>query len=163
VNLEQLGRTDDTDGPRIAAAIITGYRFSELPELLRKPMLAAGIRLEENLKYGDAFFQASDNRSLAAVGIPSHTISLSYRFPDAHRPGDEWQKLDYDNMAKVTRGIAAGVLAIANRAQAPRWLTANPKAQPYADKATLLSTPREASAPESGSSPASPKPRRLTP
>jgi len=46
---------------------------------------------------------------------------VAFEFPDYHAPGDEWQKIDYANMAKVDRGIAAGLLELANGAERPKW------------------------------------------
>ena len=65
------------------------------------------------------------------MGIPSTTISVSYDFPDYHQPGDEWQKLDYENMAKVDVAVAVGILKIAGSVEAPRWNKDNPKAARY--------------------------------
>ena len=56
---------------------------------------------------------------------------MSYVFPDYHQPGDEWQKLDYDNLAKVDVTVALGILEMANSAQAPQWNKDNPKAARY--------------------------------
>ena len=42
--------------------------------------------------------------------------------------------IDYNNLAKVNRGIAAGVLAVANAAEAPKWSNAA-GAKPYRDAA----------------------------
>jgi hypothetical protein len=56
---------------------------------------------------------------------------VSYEFPDYHQPGDEWQKLDYDNLAKVDTTIALGILSMANSDQAPQWNKENPKAVRY--------------------------------
>ena len=61
----------------------------------------------------DSFFARSDNQAFADAGIPAHTLSVGYVFPDYHQAGDEWPKIDYENMAKVTRGIVAGLLNIA--------------------------------------------------
>jgi hypothetical protein len=163
LNLEQLGRTDDSERPRVAAAVLTGFGFSDIARILSPAMLSAGVKLEDHPTKGDAYFRASDNAALAAVGVPAHTLAVAFQFPDYHQPGDEWQKLDYDNMAKITRAMTAGVLALSNRTSPPRWLTANPKAEPFVTKATPLSKPREASAPESGSSPASPPQRQPKP
>ena len=52
---------------------------------------------------------------------------MTYTFPDYHRPGDEWPKLDYDNMAKVDLCVALGIWDLANSAQAPQWNKENPK------------------------------------
>ena len=45
--------------------------------------------------------------------------------------GDEWQKIDYDNMAKVDRAIALAMFLMADSEQPVRWNEANPKAAPY--------------------------------
>jgi Zn-dependent M28 family amino/carboxypeptidase len=79
----------------------------------------------------DAFFSRSDNATFADAGIPSTTLSVSYVFPDYHQPGDEWQKLDYDNLAKVDVAVALGILDMANNAQPPHWSKENSKAARY--------------------------------
>ena len=43
------------------------------------------------------------------------------RFPRLSRPGDEWQKIDYENMAHVDKAVAAGILKLANTDAAPKW------------------------------------------
>jgi hypothetical protein len=90
----------------------------------------------------DDYFNRSDNVVFAKQGVPAHTLAVTFMFPDYHRPTDEWPKIDYANMAKITRLVAAGTLAIANRSQPPRWLAVNPKAETYADKSTALAAPR---------------------
>jgi hypothetical protein len=162
INLEQTGRTDDSEGPRVNGAIVTGFEFSELGAILQKTAAAAGIKIE-NVPQADDFFNRSDNEALASVGVPAHTVGVAFLFPDYHKPGDHWDKIDYDNMARVTQAIAASALAIANRTEPPHWLTKNPKAEEFWRSATPLARPREASAQESGNSPASPKPRRSKP
>jgi hypothetical protein len=44
--------------------------------------------------------------------------------------GDEWQKIDYANMAKVDRAVAAGLLDLADTDAAPQWSNSK-EAQPY--------------------------------
>jgi hypothetical protein len=46
---------------------------------------------------------------------------VAFEFPDYHVVSDEAGKIDYANLAKVDRGIAAGVAAVANAAEAPKW------------------------------------------
>ena len=36
INLEQVGRTDDSDGPRVSAATVTGYDYSDVGALLHR-------------------------------------------------------------------------------------------------------------------------------
>ena len=75
----------------------------------------------------DSFFARSDNQAFADAGIPAHTLSVGYVFPDYHQAGDEWPKIDYENMAKVDRAVALAVYRIADNAEAPKWNVANPK------------------------------------
>ena len=131
VNLEQLGRTDDPEGPQIASATFTGYDYSDLPATFAAAGPATGIRVYKNEQNSDAFFARSDNQSLADAGIPAHTLAVAFEFPDYHQPGDEWQKIDYENMAKVDRMIALGLLTLANSADVPHWNAANAKTEPY--------------------------------
>jgi hypothetical protein len=64
---------------------------------------------------------ASDNAAFAAAGVPAHTFSVAYEFSDYHRVGDHADKLDYNNMAKITGMIAACTLQIANSGSVPSW------------------------------------------
>jgi hypothetical protein len=147
VNFEQLGRTDDTEGPRVKAATVTGWDRSDVGRILATAAAPSGVRIYRHEKFSEAFFERSDNEALAKKGVPAHTISVAYGFPDYHAAGDEADKLDYANMTTVTRALRAGVVALANRTA----------------KITLHEGSPAASAPGSGSSPASPKPTRSKP
>ena len=131
INLEQLGRTDDTEGPQVASATFTGFDFSNLPDIFKKAGKQTGIRVYKNEQSSDSFFSRSDNQSLADAGIPAHTLAVAFEFPDYHKAGDEWQKIDYENMAKVDRMVTLGLLDIANSAEVPHWNAANPKTEQY--------------------------------
>ena len=98
----------------------------------------AGIVVSKNPQASDAYFDRSDNGPIAQTGIPAHTLSVTYEFPDYHTVGDEWQKLDYDNMAKVDQGVGFAMLRLAQALTAPRWNEAYPAAKPYADAAKKL-------------------------
>lgn len=131
VNLEQLGRTDDTEGPRVEAANVTGFNYSDVTTALRDAGEAVGVRLERHPRNSDAYFNASDNAALARAGVPAHTVSVAYDFPDYHGLDDEWERIDYANMARVDRMIALGLLRIADDEKAPRWDASNPKTTAY--------------------------------
>jgi hypothetical protein len=131
INLEQLGRTDDTEGTRLLQFNLTGFDYTDIAAAFSSAGEETGIKAVKHEKNSDAFFNRSDNAAFAEVGIPSTTLSVSYVFPDYHKPGDEWQKLDYDNMAKVDVAVAVGILKIAESAQAPQWNRENPKAARY--------------------------------
>jgi hypothetical protein len=131
VNVEQVGRTDSSEGSRIRSVAVTGLDFSEVGAILQEAGRTTGIDVYQDPKNSDAYFTASDNISLAREGVPAHTLSTTYLFPDYHGLGDHWEKIDYENMAAVTRMIAAGVLMLANRETAPRWSDSKEAAQPY--------------------------------
>ena len=131
INLEQLGRTDDTEGPKVSQFNLTGFDYTDIAATFAKAGATTGVQVVKHEKNSDSFFGRSDNATFADAGIPSTTLSVSYVFPDYHQPGDEWQKLDYDNLAKVDVTVALGVLELANSAQAPQWNKQNPKTARY--------------------------------
>lgn len=144
VNLEQVGRTDDSEGPRVGAATMTGHGYSDLTNVFAAAGEAAGVRLERHPQFSDAFFGRSDNQALADLGVPAHTISVAFMFPDYHGPTDHWQKIDYANMAKVDRMVARAILMIAENPVEPKWNESNPKAAKYlkALKSRTVGSPR---------------------
>ena len=133
VNIEQVGRTDSSDGPRPGSAAVTGLDFSEVGSVLQQAGKATGVDVYRDREHSEGYFSASDNYSLARAGVPAHTVSTTYVFPDYHGVGDEWEKMDYSNMATVTRMIAAGVLLLADRETAPQWNENKKAARPYVD------------------------------
>jgi hypothetical protein len=138
VNLEHMGRTDSGQGSNAGMVNFTGHDFSDVPAVFAKAGEATGVKVVKDEKNSDLYFARSDNQALADVGVPAHTISVTYEFPDYHRPGDEWEKLDYDNMALVGRMVALGLSMIADNPQAPRWNAAEPKARKYLEAAEKL-------------------------
>jgi hypothetical protein len=138
INLEQVGRTDATDGPQVGTASITGYDYSELPGILAEAGKIAGIKVYKNDQASDAYFSRSDNQALADVGVPAHTLCVAFDYPDYHKATDHWEKVDYVNMAKVDRAVALALLQVANSEKAPKWNEENPKAKKYVDAAKKL-------------------------
>src|SRR5207244_1280945 len=100
--------TDDTEGPRVAGASMTGYDFSDIGPIFAAAGKATGIEVSKHHRNNDAFFSRSDNQALADLGIPAHTICTAFIYPDYHRVSDHWDKVDYQNMAKVMRAVALG-------------------------------------------------------
>jgi len=121
VNLEQLGRTDSDGTANVDLVNVTGYDFSTLTDVFRKTGEDSGLRVVKAEKLNERYFGASDNQALADVGIPAHTLSVGYFFPDYHQSGDRWPKLDYNNLAKVDRTIALSVFRVANSIAMPEW------------------------------------------
>ena len=133
LNMEQIGRTDDSEGPQVGTLALTGFDYSDVGEALRRAGESEGVRVYKHPTNSDAYFSRSDNQSLADAGVPAHTLSVAYEFPDYHAAGDEWQKVDYANMERVVRTVGRALLSLADSAQEPRWNEQNPKAAPYVE------------------------------
>lgn len=133
INLEQVGRTDSSEGPEISNASITGYDYSDVTKYLERAGKATGVSIYKDAAASDQYFVRSDNAALAEQGVPAHTLTTAFEYPDYHGLGDEWQKIDYNNMAKVDRTVALAVLNIANASAAPEWNAENPKTKPFRD------------------------------
>jgi Zn-dependent M28 family amino/carboxypeptidase len=138
LNLEQMGRTDSTEGPHVKAANLTGFDFSDLTQTVVAAGQRVGIQVTKDPKGSDSYFNRSDNGPLARLGIPAHTMSVTYDFPDYHAVGDEWQKIDYDNMAQVDRAVAISVLELATSTTAPKWNVNYAPAKQYVDAGKKL-------------------------
>ncbi len=110
---------------------MTGFDFSEVGAIIKQAGDKTGINVWKHPVNSDKYFGQSDNQALADQGIPAHTISVAYGFPDYHGLGDEANKIDYENMAKVDRAVAVAIEHIANNKDAPKWDEKNPKAAKY--------------------------------
>ncbi|MFP5262751.1 MAG: M28 family metallopeptidase [Blastocatellia bacterium] len=131
VNLEQVGRTDSSEGPQLSNASMTGFDYSDVGKIFKAAGEVTGIDVYKNEQNSDPFFGRSDNQALADQGVPAHTLCTAFVYPDYHGAGDHWDKIDYQNMAKVDRMVALGLIMIANSAEEPKWNEANPKAARY--------------------------------
>jgi Zn-dependent M28 family amino/carboxypeptidase len=132
INLEQTGRTDDERGPQIARAALTGMAFSSIGRTIKTAAAAHGVSIYDPPQSAE-FFARSDNAPFSEAGVPAHTVAVALMYPDYHGLDDEWDRLNYPNMARVTRAIYSGVRAIANSPNPPRWTTRSggpPKAAP---------------------------------
>jgi hypothetical protein len=127
INLEQVGRTDSTEGKQLNNASLTGFDYSDVTTYLQNAGRQLGITVYLNKEASDAYFTRSDNAALAQQGVPAHSLCVAFEYPDYHGLGDEWQKIDYENMAKVDRTIALATLNIANSLKTPQWNAQNPK------------------------------------
>ncbi|MBP1625162.1 MAG: peptidase [Acidobacteria bacterium] len=130
INLEQIGRTDSRQGPRLLQLNLTGHDYTTLPGFFEQPSKETGVQVVKDAA-NTGFFAASDNISFAEAGVPSTSVSVTYLFPDSHAPDDEWPKLDYENMARVTSTVTAAVIRLADSDETPRWNAENPRALRY--------------------------------
>lgn len=131
LNLEQVGRTDSTEGRQLSNASLTGFDYSDITGFVQQAGKQTGIDVYKNAQGSDGYFAASDNFSLADVGVPAQTLCVAFDYPDYHAVGDEWQKIDYDNMAKVDRAVALAMFLMADSEQPVRWRESNPKTAPF--------------------------------
>jgi len=131
LNLEHLGRTDGDTGKQVGTATMTGFGYSDITTAFQMAGKATGVKVYSPENNGDDYFARSDNQSLADHGVPSTTILTTFEFPDYHKVGDEWDKLDYPNLARVDRAIALTVMMLGDDPEAPRWNETNPKTEKY--------------------------------
>ncbi len=131
INLEQVGRTDSTNGKQVNTASLTGYDYSAVTKYLEQAGRETGIKVYKDAAASDAYFTRSDNDALAEQGVPAHSLTVAFDYPDYHGLGDEWPKVDYANMARVDRMVALGLLDIANAVREPQWNAQNPKTAPF--------------------------------
>ena len=102
-------------------ATLLSVRLTEIERrIVERAAKTAGVTVYRKETSGD-YFDRSDNYSFALAGVVAHTIVVGFEFADYHEVSDEAWKLDYRNLARVDRGIAAGVAAVANAAEAPKW------------------------------------------
>ncbi len=132
LNLEHLGRTDGDTGKQAGTATMTGFGYSDITTAFQMAGKATGIKVYSPENNGDDYFARSDNQALADLGVPATTILTTFEFPDYHKVGDEWNKLDYPNLARVDRTIALTVMMIADDPEPPHWNEANTKTERYA-------------------------------
>jgi hypothetical protein len=131
INLELVGRSDSNEGPKKNSASMTGFDFTDMGKIFQAAGRGTGISVYKHEVNSDLFFARSDNQALADAGVPAHTLCVAFEYPDYHRPSDQWDKIDYENMARVDRMIALALVNIANNRVAPKWNAANPKTEKY--------------------------------
>lgn len=131
INLEQVGRTDSSEGPQVSTASVTGFDYSDVGTILKDAGTAMGVKVYKHERNSDAYFGASDNQALADQGVPAHTLCVAFAYPDYHGVGDHWEKIDYKNMEKIDRMVGLAVVLIATNPEPPKWNQNNPKAARY--------------------------------
>lgn len=123
INLEHMGRTDDSEGLSERRLMPTGFDFSTLTDWFIDAGKETDVEVYHHPRNSASFFSRSDNIALAAHGITAHTFCTAFIFPDYHGAGDHWEKIDYDNMAAVNRTLALGLWRLANDEKKPAWKT----------------------------------------
>lgn len=142
LNLEQIGRTDGDGGDQTGRASLTGYDYSSLSGYYHRAGLATGIDVFMDPVRSPAFFNRSDNAAMARLGVPAHALCVAFEYPDYHGADDEWDRVDYPNLAATTKMIALGTLMMADDTQAPMWNAANENTARYLEAWKKLHPPR---------------------
>jgi len=104
-NIEMIG-TESKWGEN--SAYITGYEKSDFGKILQKNLEGSTFHFEPDPYPKQNLFYRSDNATLAALGVPAHTISTSKmdNEPNYHKQSDEISTLDMNNMAEIIKAIA---------------------------------------------------------
>lgn len=138
INIEQIGRTDDSEGPRVNAISMTGFELSDLGKLMNDVGSSLKVGTTGHPTNSFAYFGASDNLPFAAAGVPAHTVCTAYDFPDYHKVGDSAEKLDYKNMSVIVQVISKGLLEVANRNSRIQWNASEKRAARFIEAAKKL-------------------------
>jgi hypothetical protein len=104
-NIEMIG-TESKWGKN--SAFITGFEKSDLGKILQQNLAGSHFKFEPDPYPKQQLFYRSDNATLAALGVPAHTISTSKMDEEKfyHTQEDELETLDLKNMAEIIKAIA---------------------------------------------------------
>ena len=70
LNLEQLGRTDSTEGPKIKTGNFTGFDFSNLPEIFKEAGEKTGIHIVDDKKMAMIFSLPATTSAWPCAAFP---------------------------------------------------------------------------------------------
>ena len=104
-NIEMIG-TESMWGKN--SAFITGYEKSDFGKILQGNLTGSQFKFEPDPYPKQNLFYRSDNATLAALGVPAHTISTSKMDTEKyyHTADDEIETLDMTNMTEIIKAIA---------------------------------------------------------
>jgi Zn-dependent M28 family amino/carboxypeptidase len=104
-NIEMIGKPA-VSGPN--TAWITGYDRSSFGQILSDAVEGTIYEFYPDPYPDQNLFFRSDNRTLAMLGVPAHSISTTPIDvdPDYHQVSDEVETLDLDHMTNTIRAIA---------------------------------------------------------
>jgi Zn-dependent M28 family amino/carboxypeptidase len=117
-NIEMIG-TESKWGKN--SAYITGYEKSDFGKILQKNLTGSSFKFEPDPYPKENLFYRSDNATLAALGVPAHTISTSKMDSEKnyHKLTDEVATLDIDNMTEIIKSIAISSKTIVSGKDTP--------------------------------------------
>jgi len=121
-NIEMIG-TQSKWG--FNSAYITGYEKSDMGKILQANLTGSKFHFEPDPYPKQNLFYRSDNATLAALGVPAHTISTSKMEeapndePNYHKQSDEIGTLDMNNMAEIIKAVAISSKTIVSGKDTP--------------------------------------------
>lgn len=117
-NIEMIG-TESKWGRN--SAYITGFEKSSMGEILQKNLKGSNFQFYPDPYTDQNLFYRSDNATLARLGVPAHTISTSKMDsePNYHKPSDQFETLDMDNMNEIIKAIAISSKTIVSGKDTP--------------------------------------------
>lgn len=117
-NIEMIG-TESQWGKN--SAYITGYEKSDFGKILQGNLAGSQFKFEPDPYPKQNLFYRSDNATLAALGVPAHTISTSKMDTEKfyHTADDEIETLDMANMTEIIKAIAISSKGIVSGKETP--------------------------------------------
>lgn len=118
-NIEMIGK-ESKFGKN--AAFITGYERSDFGEILQKNLAGTDFKFHPDPYPDQNLFYRSDNATLAALGVPAHTISTDQIDSDKlyHTVKDEFASLDAVNIWSTIKAIALSAKSIVAGTDTPK-------------------------------------------
>lgn len=118
-NIEMIGKKSKFGEN---SAFITGFERSDFGTILQKNLSATPFKFYPDPYPEQNLFYRSDNASLAAVGVPAHTISTDQIDVDSlyHTVKDEVSSLDMANITATIRAIALSAQTIVSGFDTPK-------------------------------------------
>lgn len=117
-NIEMIGK-ESKFGKN--AAFITGYERSDFGKILQKNLSGTEFTFHPDPYPQQNLFYRSDNATLAALGVPAHTISTDQIDTDKlyHSVKDEYSSMDIDNILSTIKAIAKSAITIVKGTDTP--------------------------------------------
>lgn len=102
-------------------AFITGYERSDFGKILQKNLSGSEFTFYPDPYPQQNLFYRSDNATLAALGVPAHTISTDKIDIDKlyHSVKDEYNSLDVENILSTIKAIAKSAQSIVSGVDTP--------------------------------------------
>ncbi|WP_207421668.1 M20/M25/M40 family metallo-hydrolase [Desertivirga brevis] len=118
-NIEMIGK-ESKFGKN--AAFITGFEKSDFGQILQKNLEGTEFKFHPDPYPEQNLFYRSDNATLAAQGVPAHTISTDQIDQDKyyHTVNDELSTLDIANITSTIKAIALSSRSIVAGTDTPK-------------------------------------------